>query len=221
MPNTVTALNIALGFVAILTTAQGRYETAVRLLVLAIILDAIDGRLARLLKATSSLGQQLDSFSDTICFGVAPAFLIHQALLVQLGPLGIATSLVYLLSGVYRLARFNVLADAHGKARRTLGLPIPAGASYLMAAVLMRAQLPLIAAATLVVLIAWAMSSRWALPELKGTSLVSVLMSIGVVNYLLVVFLPSWDTVLWWNLWNVVILVAARREDRRLTTAQT
>lgn len=221
LPNAVTATNITAGFLSMLAAADGRIETAVYLLAAAILLDALDGRMARLLNATSRLGQQLDSFSDAISFGAAPAFLIYQAILHRIDALGLAVSLVYLLAGVFRLARFNLLSDAHGKARRTVGLPIPAAASYLMAAALMRDHVSAPWALALVLLMAVAMTSRWALPDLKGKNVVSVLMLVGIVNYLAVVFRPGWHTIVWWNLWNLLILVAARREDRRLTLQTT
>jgi CDP-diacylglycerol--serine O-phosphatidyltransferase len=217
VPNAATAANILAGFLAMLMASAGRYDQAVYLLVAAIILDTLDGRLARLLKATSDFGQQLDSFSDILSFGMAPAFLVYQAVLHRLGWLGVAGSAVYLLAGVYRLARFNLTSDAHSKAPRTLGVPIPIGAGYLMAVALMRDELTPRWALVVVLAMAALMVSRWRLPDLKGVGLVSAMLLVGILNYLAVVFWPSWQTVAWWNVWNVAILLAARREDRRWT----
>ncbi|MEM6453865.1 MAG: CDP-diacylglycerol--serine O-phosphatidyltransferase [Acidobacteriota bacterium] len=214
LPNAVTAANITAGFLAMESAASGRFEIAVYLLMLAVLLDSADGRLARLLNATSAFGQQLDSLSDVISFGVAPAFLVYHACLEPLGPLGLVVSLTYLFAGVYRLARFNVLADEHSKASRTMGVPIPIGAGYLMAAALMRDAMSPAASALVVLAMAMLMISRWRLPDLKGKNLVSTMLLIGLFNYVGVLIAPNWYTVGWWNVWNALIVVVARRSDR-------
>lgn len=198
-----------------LAATAGDYDGAVRLLVAAIFCDLFDGQLARRLQATSRFGQQLDSLADALSFGAAPALLVYLALLRPLGPWGIAAAMVFVMAGVLRLARFNVTADAHVKDRRTMGVPIPVGAGYAMAVALMRDHLtPLEGAATLVVM-ALLMVSRVRLPQIKKSSAVTLLIVIGIGNYLAVVAWPSWTTVIWWNLWNVVILATAALEERR------
>ena len=136
-PNSLTAANIAVGFVSILAAADGRYELAVYLLLLAILLDLFDGRVARWLRATSKFGQEMDSLSDALSFCAAPAFLAQRAILQPLGGAGIAVSLSFLLAGVLRLARFNLTSEVHGKASRTTGVPTPIAAGYVMVLVLM------------------------------------------------------------------------------------
>lgn len=215
IPNAVTAANIMAGFAAMLLAAKGRFDESVYLLVVALYLDTFDGRLARMLKATSDFGKQLDSFSDTVSFGVAPVFLVYQAILSERGAIGLGATMLYLLAGVFRLARYNLLADSHSKGRRTLGVPIPIAASYLMAVALMRDHLPPLAATLVVVIMAVCMASRWRLPELAGFGPVAVMLLIGIVNFMFVVIRPNWYTVIWWNVWNVMILVAARREERQ------
>lgn len=214
IPAAATAGNIAAGFFAILAAAAGHPETAVYLLLAAILLDMTDGRLARRLRATSVFGQQLDSLSDALSFGLAPAFLVFSACLAPLGPAGALIALVYVLAGVFRLARFNLSSNAHEKARRTTGFPIPIAAGYLMAAVLMRDALPPWGAAAVVLAMAAGMVSRWRLPDLKGSGLVSAMLLVGMINYFAVIFRPGWPTVVWWNLWNLAILAAALIEDR-------
>jgi len=215
IPNLITGTNIAIGFCSMLAAAQGRFDTAVHLLVLALFCDLFDGLLARLLKATSRFGQQLDSLSDAISFGAAPALLVYLAILHELGTAGVVVAVAFLLAGVLRLARFNLLSDAHEKDRRTLGAPIPIGAAYLMAAVLMRDAMTAHATAFLVVVMALLMVSTIRLPQLKGRSVVTWMLLVGIGNYLAVIAWPSWKTVIWWNLWNVVILVTAAVTERR------
>lgn len=216
IPNLVTAANIAVGFTSMLVAAEGRFELAVYMLLACIFLDMGDGRLARGLKATSELGRELDSFCDLISFGAAPAFLLYRATLSKLGWVGGAAAVLYLLAGLYRLARFNLSSDPHAKARRTLGVPIPIGAGYLMATVLMRDHLRPSWAAAVALAMAVSMVSRWRLPDLKGKGLVSALLLVGILNYLAVIARPGWPTILWWNFWNLLIVLAAWREDRRL-----
>jgi CDP-diacylglycerol--serine O-phosphatidyltransferase len=216
IPNSVTAANIAAGFVAIVFAARGSYEVAVYLLLLACVLDTLDGTIARRLKATSKFGQEMDSFCDAMSFGAAPALLIYFACLEPLGGWGVAISLGYLLAGILRLARFNLSADVHGKARRTVGVPVPIAASYLMATVLMRDRVGVGFAVAVTLIMSILMMSTWALPNMKGKNAVTAMLLVGIVNYFAVVFWPSWFSIGWWNVWNVAILAAAHVQDRRL-----
>ena len=125
-------------------------------------------------------------------------------------------TLVYLLAAILRLARFNLTSDAHVKDSRTVGVPTPIAASYVMAAVLMRDDLTAGIMVVVALVLAGLMVSRFRLPNLKGRTVVTVMLLIGVANYLLVVFIPSWYTIGWWNLWNVAILIAAYAQDRRI-----
>ena len=94
---------------------------------------------------------------------------------------------------------------------RTTGAPIPVAASYLMAAVLMRDSMSIQAVALVVLVMSVLMVSRIRLPNLKGKNIVTAMLLIGIVNYMLVVFRPSWLTISWWNVWNAFILVARIR----------
>jgi len=215
-PSAVTSANIAAGFMAMVAAADGRFELSVYLLVIAILCDVLDGTIARLLGATSEFGQEMDSFSDAISFGVAPAFLVYLCVLRPLGFWGLVVTLVYLLAGVTRLTRFVLTSDAHVKELRTTGAPIPIAASYLMASVLMRDRMPVEAVVAVVLLMSLLMVSRVQLPSLKGKNVVSIMLLVGIVNYMAVVFIPSWLTVGWWNVWNACILLVARVQGNRV-----
>jgi CDP-diacylglycerol---serine O-phosphatidyltransferase len=215
-PNALSAANIACGFGAMVQAAEGRSEAAVYLLLLSITLDMADGAVARFLRATSRFGQEMDSFSDALSFGAAPAFLLFFTFLRPLGPWGLAVSLAYLLAAILRLARFNLTTDAHCKDRRTMGVPTPIAASYVMAAVLMRHDLSAETMAVLGLALAAGMVSTVRLPNLKGRTMVTVMLLVGIANYMLVMFAPSWTTILWWNLWNILILLVAHGHERRL-----
>jgi CDP-diacylglycerol--serine O-phosphatidyltransferase len=216
-PNGVTAANISCGFISMIVASDGRYDLAVYLLVVAVVLDTLDGNIARWLHATSEFGQEMDSFSDALSFGAAPAFLIYHAVLRRMEPVGLTVALVYLLCAILRLTRFNLTTDAHCKDRRTVGVPVPVAASYLMVATLMRDQVRPSHVAFLVLLFAGLMVSRLPLPNLKGRNMVTLMLLVGIINYLAVVYRPCWETIIWWNVWNVLILVAAWVRERRLT----
>jgi len=215
-PSAVTSANIAAGFMAMVAAADGRFELSVYLLVVAILCDVLDGTIARLLGATSEFGQEMDSFSDAVSFGVAPAFLVYLAVLRPLGFWGLMVCLIYLLAVVTRLTRFVLTSDAHVKELRTTGAPIPAAASYLMASVLMRDSMSVQAVAAVVLVMSLLMVSRIKLPSLRGKNIVTAMMLVGLVNYLLAVFHPSWLTIAWWNVWNAAILVVAKVQHNRL-----
>jgi CDP-diacylglycerol--serine O-phosphatidyltransferase len=219
-PNAVTAANIAAGFGSMCAAANGKFEVAVYLLVLAILLDMADGRVARRFNATSELGQQLDSFSDAISFCAAPAFLVQRALLTELEGIGVAVSITYVLAGVFRLARFNLESDAHGKAAKTCGVPTPIAGGYLMVLTLMRNDIPPQAAAIIVLLFAALMISRVPLPEVSARGALAFAFFIGFWNYIAVVLWPNWYTVGWWNVWNVVILIIAKAQERKLRASE-
>ncbi|GAB4120822.1 MAG: phosphatidylcholine/phosphatidylserine synthase [Rhodothalassiaceae bacterium] len=130
--NVVTTLALCAGMTAIRFAIEGRFELAVAFVIGAAILDALDGAIARLLRSTSRFGAELDSLSDVIAFGMAPAFLLYAW---GLGPLGRSGWIVALAFGVacaLRLARYNAaLEDCETPARRLgyfTGVPAPAGA---------------------------------------------------------------------------------------------
>jgi CDP-diacylglycerol---serine O-phosphatidyltransferase len=137
LPNLITLLALCSGVTAIRLAVEGRYEVAVAAVILAIFLDAVDGRLARYLKGTSRFGAELDSLADFVNFGVAPAILIYFWSLNTLKPGGWVIALMLSVACALRLARFNVaLDDPHKPAYAQAffaGIPAPAGAGLAMA----------------------------------------------------------------------------------------
>lgn len=137
VPNLITLLALCSGVTAIRLGMEGRYELAVGAVILAIVLDAIDGRLARLLKGTSRFGAELDSLADFVNFGVAPAILIYLWSLNSLKSLGWLVALCLAICCALRLARFNVAIDDPDKPAWMMnfftGAPAPAGAGLAMA----------------------------------------------------------------------------------------
>jgi len=110
-PNVVTLLAMCAGLTAIRMAFEGRYTLALAGIVFAAILDGIDGRLARLLKGASRFGAELDSLSDFVCFGVAPALILYFWDLHELKSAGWIAAMVFAICACLRLARFNVMID--------------------------------------------------------------------------------------------------------------
>jgi CDP-diacylglycerol--serine O-phosphatidyltransferase len=136
VPNLITVLAICAGLTGIRLAFEERYELAVAMVLLAAFLDGIDGRVARLLKATSNFGVQMDSLADIINFGVAPALVSYAFLLHDARSLGWIAALLYAIAAGLRLARFNVMAERQEKApwqsEFFVGVPAPMGAMLVL-----------------------------------------------------------------------------------------
>jgi CDP-diacylglycerol---serine O-phosphatidyltransferase len=131
-PNLVTLLALCAGLTAIRMAFENRYVLAVAAIVFAAILDGLDGRLARFLKGTSRFGAELDSLSDFVNFGVAPALILYFWDLHDLKSAGWIAAMVFAICGSLRLARFNVMIEDPDRPAWTanffFGIPAPAGA---------------------------------------------------------------------------------------------
>ena len=127
IPNMFTAMNMFCGFLSIINAASGEYIYACWLIIIAGVFDMLDGTMARLTKSSSALGVQLDSLSDLVSFGVAPAFLVYKTYLFNYYAGGIIISSLIMIAGGLRLARFNVQLVGFNKTYFT-GLPIPSAA---------------------------------------------------------------------------------------------
>ena len=129
LPNLVTILGLCFGLTSIRYAFADRWELAGGLLVLAAVIDGMDGLLARRLNAASPFGAELDSLSDFVCFGVAPAMLVYHFGLEGLAGLGWVAALTFAICCCLRLARFNVAAkEETNEAGSFTGVPAPAGA---------------------------------------------------------------------------------------------
>lgn len=161
VPNAVTVGNMFCGFLSIVYSSSGRFKEAALAVFFAILLDGLDGRVARGLNATSPFGVEFDSFSDLISFGIAPGLLVYNwcfKIQMQADELGVLISFLYAVCAAGRLARFNV---APPTLRSFAGLPSP-GAAAAMAAMV------------------FAMPEPWVSPIMVGT-VALVTLSLGLL----------------------------------------
>ena len=135
LPNVLTLIGVCLGISSIKFAMDGNFSYAVLFLVVAAILDALDGRVARLIKGTSDFGKELDSLTDFVSFGIAPAFIIYFWELNKLGKIGWLIVLLFSVCCVLRLARFNLTKfekNDEWKNNFFQGVPSPAGGCLIL-----------------------------------------------------------------------------------------
>jgi CDP-diacylglycerol--serine O-phosphatidyltransferase len=135
LPNSLTLAGMFFGFYAITTAIKGDFPRASWLILVAMVFDGIDGWVARMTNTTSRFGLELDSLSDLVAFGVAPAVLLYTWALEPFGRLGFATAFLFAACGALRLARYNVQMTKEEKLSFT-GMPIPAAATIVAAMVI-------------------------------------------------------------------------------------
>ena len=140
-PSLVTAANMGLGFFSITASINQEWAAAAWCILGCIVLDMMDGRLARLTNSCSKFGVEFDSLADLISFGVAPAIMMYLLVLKEYGRIGFAISLLYVICGALRLARFNLKSQAASEDEAPtpyfVGLPIPGAAGILASFVIL------------------------------------------------------------------------------------
>ena len=136
LPNLFTSGGLFCGFFSIVATIKDDYLLAASAILVALVFDALDGRIARMTKTSSQFGVEYDSLSDVIAFGVAPGVLAYRWALELWGVWGWLAASLYVICGALRLARFNVQVDTADK-KNFVGLPIPAAAAVIATTILM------------------------------------------------------------------------------------
>jgi CDP-diacylglycerol--serine O-phosphatidyltransferase len=235
LPTLFTAGNIFLGFIAIVRSIQGAllgagghlggnpdFEVAAKAIGVAVVLDGLDGRIARLTNTTSDFGREMDSLADVITFGIAPAVLAYTWGIQFVMPGGLLPdhragyffAFLYLLSGAARLARFNVQTNPvpknPGRADRKyfVGLPIPAAAGIVAAIVYAADSAPLewwiysVLWLALLGLLSFLMVSTWRYPSFKEVSLTGPRSPLTVILFGALIYLI-------WNYSQPVLLALA------------
>jgi len=209
VPNLITVLAICAGLTGIRLAFEHRMELAVIMVLVAASLDAVDGRVARVLKASSKFGEQMDSLADIVNFGVAPGLVLYAYLLDGAGAIGWMAALLFAIACGLRLARFNVMLDDPNRpAWQTdyfVGVPAPAGAVLVMLPIYLgflglEASRPLaFAACAYTLAIAFLMVSRLPVYSGKGSGSrvrreLAIPIMLGVVFYALLLASYTWLT---------------------------
>lgn len=186
IPNIFTISNLFLGMIAILLVFDERPELAALMILLAMITDGLDGRVARALNAQSEFGKELDSLSDIISFGVAPAFIAFGVAFQELGPLGWLVTAIFPICGALRLARFNVVSGTPGY---FIGLPIPAAGGALATLMLFHNDVPSTILLLSVLVLSYLMVSNVKYPSFKKQHIPRLARWIGLFVVIGVTFL--------------------------------
>ncbi|MFB5195738.1 CDP-diacylglycerol--serine O-phosphatidyltransferase [Neobacillus sp. KR4-4] len=187
IPNLFTISNLFFGYLSIMYSAQGDYKNAAILILIGMMLDSMDGRIARMLRVDSELGKELDSLADVVTFGVAPAMMAYYSYFSEFGVAGMAISGLFPLFGAYRLARFNINAVKSSNHYFT-GVPITAGGGLLTLLTLFQGKMPEFILPIAFFIICYLMVSTIKIPSLKDVPLpkygIIVTLFLGYAIYL-------------------------------------
>ena len=163
IPSVFTLGNLLFGFLAIIWTMNGDYYVAAGLIILSVLMDSMDGKVARKLSVSSDFGKELDSLCDVVSFGVAPAVLTYKVLLeTHMGFWGLFLAAAFALCGAVRLARFNVLNIT----THFLGVPITFAGGLMALLVLFHKSLPWVIFPIALAVLAFLMVSTVKVPKL-------------------------------------------------------
>nr|WP_281952036.1 CDP-diacylglycerol--serine O-phosphatidyltransferase [Nitrosophilus kaiyonis] len=152
LPNLFTAASAFIGVISIIAASKGEFEKAAWLILLSLIFDGLDGRIARLTHTTSKFGMEFDSLADIVAFGAAPAMLLYFCCGNEFGRFGSLVSAIFVVFGAIRLARFNVMAPS-SEPSVFIGVPIPTAAVFIAVWILMYQKYPMLKDFSLLLLI--------------------------------------------------------------------
>ncbi len=197
LPNLFTAASAFIGVISIIAASKGEFQKAAWLILLSLIFDGIDGRVARLTHTTSKFGVEFDSLADIVAFGVAPAMLLYFCCGYEYGKFGSLVSAMFVVFGAIRLARFNVMAPS-SEPSLFIGLPIPTAAVFVAVWILLFQEYPMLLKYSYLLLIgallcAFLMVSNIRYPsfkklELKKINAIKILIILVIVLSLLYLF---------------------------------
>jgi len=187
IPNLFTISNLVLGIISIILVFNGENDYAAIMVIIAMLMDGLDGHFARALNVQSDFGKELDSLSDVISFGVAPAFIMYVTAFTHLNPLlAWSVTAIFPICGALRLARFNVISGTPGY---FIGLPIPAAGGVLCTLALFHADLatPYLVISSL--LLSYLMVSRVKYPNFKKVGIPKKALWIAPIVVIIALFL--------------------------------
>lgn len=175
LPSLFTLTNLYLGYLSVVATFEGRFRTAALYIIVAAMMDGLDGLVARLIKGTSDFGIQLDSLADTVSFGLATSLLIHIWGLRPTGATMPLLSFLFLTAGVLRLARYNIRTKSQPDRKTYQGLTVPSAAMFMASFVYafpepLASRLVAFLVGLLIVVVSFFMVSTLRYPNLLGFS---------------------------------------------------
>jgi CDP-diacylglycerol--serine O-phosphatidyltransferase len=209
LPNLITILGLCLGLNSLKHAFEGDFEKALIFVVLASILDALDGRIARLIKGTSKFGAELDSLTDFVNFGVCPGIILYLWILNSFGFYGWLVSLIFVVSCCLRLARFNLdisekIEKNNWKVNFFTGVPAPAAAGLALLPMIISfsnfkqtLQMEPIVILVIVILVSFLMISRiptYAVKQIKISRSVFILIALCTVLFFGFLFKNTFET---------------------------
>lgn len=167
IPSIFTLANLLFGFLALIWVIEGNFTLAAAMILLSVLMDSLDGKVARRLSVSSDFGKELDSLSDLVSFGVAPAILTYQAILQPQQPsyvryIGLGIAIGFALCGAVRLARFNMLNIT----THFVGVPITFAGGFMALLMLLRNMMPWYIYPAGMAILAFLMVSTFKVPKL-------------------------------------------------------
>lgn len=186
--------NLYSGFLSVGFAANGQFNNAAILILIGMMLDSMDGRLARMLKVDSQLGKELDSLADIVTFGVAPSFLVYYTYFYQFGILGMMVAGLFPLFGAFRLARFNISTDK-SSLNYFIGVPITAAGGIMAILTLFGNLIPNIVTTFVFTSLSFLMVSRVRIPSFKEVPLpkYGTIVTIFLGSLLFVIWKGTYD----------------------------
>jgi CDP-diacylglycerol--serine O-phosphatidyltransferase len=165
LPSVISITGVLFGFLSLLSSFQSKFAWAAFWIIAAAVMDGLDGLIARAIKAQSDFGVQLDSLADVFSFGAAPSILIYFWGLQAAKTPGALFSFIFLVGGILRLARYNVLQKSQTDRKHYVGLPVPSAAMFLSSLVLIHpkpltAKLDVAGLSAIILFVSFCMVSR-------------------------------------------------------------
>jgi CDP-diacylglycerol--serine O-phosphatidyltransferase len=239
LPNLMTLLGLCIGLSSIRLAMNGKYDAAVIAIAVSAVIDGLDGRLARLLKATSRFGAEFDSLADFLCFGIAPALVMYMWSLEPWGAIGFLPPLMYASAMALRLARFNAALDSAPKPAFSYnfftGVPAPAAAGLALFPLFLGLEAdkinylwlreavgyPLFSGAMLVAVALLAVSTLpvWSFKNFKVPTAIALPLLLGVVVFAAILFADPFAAGALLDVTYIIMLPFSLRSYRRLARA--
>ena len=207
-PNLFTAASAFLGVIGIIASSSGQFEKAAIYILLSLVLDGLDGRVARLTNTTSKFGAEFDSLADVVAFGVAPAMLFYFSIGYQFGKLGALFSALYVVFGAIRLARFNVMSGA-SEPSVFIGIPIPGAAVVLAMWILTYLKYPFMHGLEIVMLIGLGVLSFLMVSNIRYPSFKKIDMKKANIKKILVILIVLFSLLYLYPIESTTILITS------------